>query len=83
MGKTLNLVALLAANTVASSVYSIVAPYFPSETNAKGISSAMVGFFFSSYSIATLIASISIGKCMKFIGKEYWLLARLSFNLRL
>lgn len=70
MGKCLHLVGLLLVNTLACSVYSIVAPYLPDEAKEKGLSSLVTGLILSGYAITALISSFILGKHISSLGKE-------------
>ena len=74
MKKSLNFILLLIANTLATSMYSTVAPYFPKEAAKKGISSALIGVILSCYPITALSSSLLLGKYIGNIGKEKVLL---------
>lgn len=64
------LVALLFVQMLATSVYSVIAPFLPPEAEEKGISSSMIGLIFSGYPIAASISSPIFGKYCSKIGRK-------------
>ena len=48
--------------TLSNSAYSIVAPFMPFEFTKKGVDLSLMGYIFSIYSLAVIIASPIYGK---------------------
>ncbi|CAG9313470.1 unnamed protein product [Blepharisma stoltei] len=69
-----SLIALLLAQILSCSVYSIIAPFFPSEAHKKNIGSGLVGVIFSGYPIAASLSSLFFAKFISKIGRKRLLL---------
>ena len=48
--------------TLSNSAYSIIAPFMPFEFQNKGVDLSLMGYIFSIYSLAVIIASPLYGK---------------------
>ena len=70
MGKNWNLIIILIMNALASSIYSIIAPYIPAEASKHGLSPTLIGVLIAGYSFSSLLVSLTIGKYIGIIGRE-------------
>ncbi|XP_063393718.1 MFS-type transporter SLC18B1-like [Cydia fagiglandana] len=50
---------------------SVMAPFFPGEAKAKGLSDTVCGFVFSFYAIVMFITSPFMGKCLPIVGAKF------------
>lgn len=53
---------------ISNSAYSLIAPFLPIELEQKGITGGSVGLIFMVYSIAVVLASISLGNIINSVG---------------
>ncbi|OMJ66551.1 hypothetical protein SteCoe_36559 [Stentor coeruleus] len=70
MGIDVTFIGLFIANTIACAVYSILAPYLPTEANARGINSFIVGLMLAGYPLTAFISSLLLGKYLGKFGKR-------------
>lgn len=61
---------LLIAQILSCSIYSILAPFLPSEAHKKNVSGALVGLIFSGYPIAASASSLLFAKIVSKIGRK-------------
>lgn len=59
---------IISSSLLASSAYALIAPFFPLELEDKGISDQNIGFIFSIYSVAVIIFSPLVGRCLDHTG---------------
>ncbi|CAG9312187.1 unnamed protein product [Blepharisma stoltei] len=57
----------------ACSLYSIIAPFFPTEAKAKGMGEDQIGYLFSLYAILAILFSPISGKIMMCVGRKKFL----------
>lgn len=53
---------------ISNSAYSLIAPFLPIELEEKGVVGGSVGLIFMVYSIAVVLASISLGSFINTVG---------------
>ena len=53
---------------ISNSAYSLIAPFLPIELEQKGVVGVSVGMIFMVYSIAVVLASISLGSFINTVG---------------
>jgi MFS family permease len=69
--QTLKLIAILINQFYSSGVYTMVAPFFPTElADNKGISLSTISFIFAIYPIISFIVSPLLGKYLNKIGRK-------------
>ena len=56
---------LVVVNTICASVYSIVAPYLPTEASSKQIPPSLIGLMLSGYPLTAFISSLILAKNMR------------------
>ncbi|CAG9331641.1 unnamed protein product [Blepharisma stoltei] len=61
---------LIITQLLSLSIYSLLAPFYPSEARHKGIHGGMIGLVFSCYPIAASISSPLIGKYLGYLGRK-------------
>ncbi len=58
-------------NTLAFVTFGLIAPLFPEEAAAKGVSYTIQGWIFGVYALAAIITSPLVGKLMPYIGVRW------------
>ncbi len=59
---------MFASNVIAYMTYSLMAPLFPMQAEAKGVTYTVQGLIFGCYALTQVISSPLIGKLMPYIG---------------
>lgn len=75
MGFDITIASVLLITAMSNSAYALVAPFLPFEIEKKGIGQHTMGFVFSVFSVALIIASPLIGKNLSRLGRKNSLLA--------
>lgn len=70
MGIDVTFIGLFIANSIACAVYSILAPYLPTEASTRGINSFIVGLMLAGYPLTAFISSLLLGKYLGALGKR-------------
>ena len=72
------IVLIICSSLLASSAYALIAPFFPLELEEKGVDEKYIGMIFSIYSIAVIIFSPPVGRCLEYVGYSNMLLSGLT-----
>ena len=72
------IILIICSSLLASSAYALIAPFFPLELEEKGVDEKYIGMIFSIYSIAVIIFSPPVGRCLEFVGYSNMLLSGLT-----
>ena len=59
---------ILICTLISNSAYALIAPFLPREFKEQGISGHMIGMMFAIYSVAVIVCSPLVGKCITYIG---------------
>ncbi|XP_076457068.1 MFS-type transporter SLC18B1-like isoform X2 [Babylonia areolata] len=73
--KKWTLALLCVANTVACTCFSLLAPFFPGEATAKGMSQTAIGLVFSCYELWISLVSPIVGNYIVHIGARFAFIA--------
>ena len=72
------IILIICSSLLASSAYALIAPFFPLELEEKGVDEKYIGMIFSIYSIAVIIFSPPVGRCLEYVGYSNMLLSGLT-----
>lgn len=64
------LLGLIITQLLSLSIYSLLAPFYPSEAKHKEISGIIIGLVFSSYPLSASISSPLLGKYLGRLGRR-------------
>jgi MFS family permease len=71
MGKLdLTILSMMFVSFLSNSAYALIAPFLPFLFAEKGIELSLMGYIFSTYSVAVIICSPFVGKMLSKLGRR-------------